>query len=47
MSVIWINFLLELGYGLDWSLSLPDAVADSCEHGVERAGSIKGREGTS
>jgi len=26
VPIIWINFLLELGYGLDPSLSLPDAV---------------------
>jgi hypothetical protein len=44
MSIIWINFVLELGYGLDSFLSLPDAVADSCEHDIELAGSIKGNE---
>lgn len=36
--------MLELGYVLDESLSLPDAVADSCEHGIELAVSIKGKE---
>jgi len=36
--------VLELGYGLDSSLSLPDAAADSCGHGIELAGSVKGKE---
>jgi len=44
MSIIWINFVLELGYGLDSSLSLPDAVADSCRHDNELSVSIKGNE---
>jgi hypothetical protein len=36
--------VLELGYGLDSSLSLPDAAAGSCGHGTELAGSIKGKQ---